>query len=86
MGLNKRYFTFLDQFHQRVNNNQTKGIPAGVFSSHIAAELCMLCVDEEIRRYIADRPIGYIRYVDDLTFFVILCVILMHFFQRFKVF
>ena len=71
LGADFRYFQFLDHFHQRVNNNQTKGIPAGIFSSHIAAELCMLCVDEEIRAYLEKRenPIGYIRYVDDLSFF-----------------
>lgn len=71
LGVDFRYFQFLDHFHQRVNNNQTKGIPAGIFSSHIAAELCMLCVDEEIRAYLKKRenPIGYIRYVDDLNFF-----------------
>ena len=67
----KKYFKFLDKFNQRINNNQTKGIPAGIFSSHIAAELCMLCVDYEINEYINTRKldIGYIRYVDDLTFF-----------------
>ncbi len=67
----KRYFSFLDKFHQRINNNQTKGVPAGIFSSHVAAELCMLCVDHEIIEYIKSSNIsaGYIRYVDDLTFF-----------------
>ena len=66
-----RYYTFLDAFHQRINNNQTKGIPAGVFSSHIAAELCMLCVDEEIRQHIkrGKHDVGFIRYVDDIVFF-----------------
>lgn len=65
----KRYFTFLDTFHQRINNNQTKGIPAGTFSAHIAAELCMLCVDAKVRGCVDANKIGYIRYVDDLTFF-----------------
>ncbi|MGM9618662.1 MAG: RNA-directed DNA polymerase [Oscillospiraceae bacterium] len=71
IGADFRYFRFLDQFHQRINNNQTKGIPAGTFSSHVAAELCMLCVDEEIRQFLQTRPspVGYVRYVDDLTFF-----------------
>lgn len=71
LDVDTRYFRFLDLFHQRVNNNQTKGIPAGTFSSHVAAELCMLCVDEEIRNYLSTRqnPVGYIRYVDDLTFY-----------------
>ena len=71
IGVDDRYFYFLDRFHQRINNNQTKGIPAGTFSSHIAAELCMLAVDEEIRGFLQSRPnsIGYVRYVDDLTFF-----------------
>ena len=66
-----KYFHFLDSYHQRINNNQTKGIPAGVFSSHVAAELCMLCVDQEIMAYINDQatPIAYVRYVDDLTFY-----------------
>ncbi len=65
------YFKFLDLFNRRINGNQTKGIPAGIFSSHIAAELCMLCVDDEIKRHITDTnlDIEYIRYVDDLTFF-----------------
>lgn len=69
--LEKRYFSFLDRFNQRINNNQTKGIPAGVFSSHIAAELCMLCIDHEIKEYLAKehKDIAYIRYVDDLSFF-----------------
>lgn len=71
LGADLRYFRFLDHFHQRINNNQTKGIPAGTFSSHIAAELCMLAVDEEIRQMLASlpHPVGYVRYVDDLTFF-----------------
>ena len=71
LDIDIRYFQFLDHFHQRINNNQTKGIPAGTFSSHVAAELCMLCVDEEIRTYLNNREhsIGYVRYVDDLTFF-----------------
>lgn len=65
----KKYFKFLDTFHQRINNNQTKGIPAGTFSAHIAAELCMLCVDARIKKIIDTNKTGYIRYVDDLTFF-----------------
>lgn len=69
LGFEKKYFVYLDNFHQKINNNQTKGIPAGVFSSHIAAELCMLCVDYLICEEIAARDIGYIRYVDDMTFF-----------------
>ena len=66
-----RYFKFLDRFHQRINNNQTKGIPAGTFSSHVAAELCMLCIDEEIRSHLrkCKSPVEYVRYVDDVTFF-----------------
>lgn len=65
----KRYFTFLDLFHQRINNNQTKGVPAGLFSSHIAAELFMLCVDYEISEKMKDKNMNYIRYVDDMVFF-----------------
>lgn len=65
----EKYFEFLDMFHQRINDNQTKGIPAGVFSSHVAAELCMLCVDHKIKEYIKDKNIAYIRYVDDFSFF-----------------
>lgn len=64
-----RYFTFLDLFHQRINNNQTKGIPAGLFSSHIAAELLMLCVDYEILEKMKDKNMDYIRYVDDMVYF-----------------
>ena len=71
LGVDVRYFEFLDKFHQRINNNQTKGIPAGTFSSHVAAELCMLCVDDEIRSHLRKRKcnVSYVRYVDDLTFF-----------------
>lgn len=69
IGADERYFKYLDTFFQRINNNQTKGIPAGVFSSHIAAELCMLCVDEEIRKEMSGKDIGYLRFVDDITFF-----------------
>ncbi len=63
------YFCFLDEYNMKVNNNQTKGIPTGVFSSQISAELCMLCVDFEIRKQTKDLDIGYIRYVDDLSFY-----------------
>lgn len=69
LELDKRYFSFLDLFHQRINNNQTKGIPAGLFSSHIAAELLMLCVDYDITEKIKDKNMNYIRYVDDMVFF-----------------
>lgn len=65
----EKYFKFLDTFHQKINDNQTKGIPAGVFSSHVAAELCMLCVDYQINNLIAGKNISYVRYVDDFTFF-----------------
>lgn len=63
------YFAFLDSYNMKISNNQTKGIPAGVFSSHISSELLMLCVDNEIRDRIKDMNVGYIRYVDDMTFF-----------------
>lgn len=69
LGLDTRYFSFLDVFHQRINNNQTKGIPAGLFSSHIAAELLMLCVDYDILEKMKNREMNYIRYVDDMVFF-----------------
>lgn len=69
LEIDDSYFVFLDKFHQKINNNQTKGIPAGLFSSHIAAELLMISVDEEIRNYIKDMDVGYIRYVDDMIFF-----------------
>ncbi len=65
----KRYFDFLDTFHQKINDNQTKGVPAGVFSSHVAAELCMLCIDRKINELIENTGISYVRYVDDFTFF-----------------
>ncbi len=63
------YFIFLDKYHQRINNNQTKGIPAGTFSAHVAAELLMLAIDEKIKKEALTEDVGYIRYVDDLTFF-----------------
>jgi len=71
LGASSKYFKFLDIYHQRINNNQTKGIPAGVFSSQVTAELCMLCVDYEINSFISEKQleVEYIRYVDDLTFF-----------------
>lgn len=62
------YFDFLDYYNMKINNNQTKGIVTGVFSSTISAELLMLCVDYEINNVIGD-DVSYIRYVDDLTFF-----------------
>ena len=61
------YFIYLDHFHQRINCNQTKGIPAGVFSAHIASELLMICVDDQIRKGMPEEGMEYIRYVDDLT-------------------
>lgn len=62
------YFDFLDYYNMKINNNQTKGIVTGVFSSVVSAELLMLCVDYEINSVIGDE-VTYIRYVDDLTFF-----------------
>lgn len=62
------YFEFLDYYNMKTNNNQTKGIAAGVFSSTLSAELLMLCVDHEINQVIGD-DIEYLRYVDDMTFF-----------------
>lgn len=53
----------------KINSNQTKGIMSGCFSSRIASELLMLCVDYEISTYIRDKDVEYIRYVDDFTFF-----------------
>ena len=65
----EKYFIFLDKFHQRINDNQTKGIPAGIFSSHVAAELLLLCVDYQVGNLLKGKDISYIRYVDDFTFF-----------------
>lgn len=62
------YFDFLDYYNMKTNNNQTKGIAAGVFSSTLSAELLMLCIDYEINQVIGD-DIEYLRYVDDMTFF-----------------
>lgn len=62
------YFYFLDYYNMKTNNNQTKGIATGVFSSTVSAELLMLCVDYEINQVIGSE-IEYIRYVDDMTFF-----------------
>ena len=62
------FFDFLDSYNMKTNNNQTKGIAAGVFSSAISAELLMLCVDFEIEKEIG-QDVEYIRYVDDMTFF-----------------
>lgn len=67
--LEKDYFIFLDKYNMKVGSNQTKGIMSGCFSSHIGSELLMLCVDYEISDHIKDLDIGYIRYVDDFTFF-----------------
>jgi len=62
------FFDFLDYYNMKINNNQTKGIVTGVFSSVMSSELLMLCVDHEIKNVIGDT-VDYIRYVDDLTFF-----------------
>lgn len=64
----KSYFDFLDYYNMKINNNQTKGIATGIFSSSISAELLMLCVDYEINKIIGN-DVTYIRYVDDMTFF-----------------
>ncbi len=62
------YFDFLDYYNMKTNNNQTKGIAAGVFSSTVSAELLMLCVDNEINEVLGE-DVEYLRYVDDMTFF-----------------
>lgn len=62
------YFDYLDYYNMKINNNQTKGIAAGVFSSTISAELLMLCVDYEVNSVLGNE-VEYIRHVDDMTFF-----------------
>lgn len=69
LGVAEHYFEFLDKYNMKIGNNQTKGIPAGVFSSYVSSELLMLCVDYEIRKEIEGIDVGYIRYVDDITLF-----------------
>ncbi|WP_336249432.1 RNA-directed DNA polymerase [Stomatohabitans albus] len=77
-----QYFKFLDYYNMKINNNQTKGIASGVFSSTLSAELLMVVIDYYIDKLISEldiediqepsylsEEITYIRYVDDLTFF-----------------
>ena len=64
----EKYFSFLDYYNMKINNNQTKGIAAGVFSSTLCAELLMLSIDFEIKEIIGEE-VEYVRYVDDLSFF-----------------
>ena len=66
----KGYFHFLDKFNQQVNMSQTKGIIPGPFSSTLCAELFMCEIDKKIFECIlnGDR-LGYLRNVDDLTFY-----------------
>lgn len=66
---NAEYFEFLDYYNMKANNNQTKGIMAGTFSSRISSELLLLTIDDRIKKLIEDKSIRYIRYVDDFTFF-----------------
>ena len=65
------YFAFLDKFNMKVNDNQTKGIITGPFSSAISSELLLTAVDKRIMELITcgGEKIGYTRYVDDMTFF-----------------
>ena len=67
-GLNcGSYFDFLDEYNMKINNDQTKGIVTGIYSSVVSSELLMLTVDNEIRNILKDN-VGYIRYVDDMLF------------------
>ena len=65
------YFKFLDRFNQNTNLSQTKGIIPGPFSSTLCAELFMCEIDKKILDYIANNheKIGYVRNVDDFTFY-----------------
>lgn len=64
------YFEFLDKYNMKINSNQTKGIPAGMYSSSISSELLMICVDSDIRENILNSEnINYMRFVDDLNFY-----------------
>lgn len=64
------YFSFLDKFSQRTNLSQTKGITPGPYSSTLCAELLMCEIDKRIcKDLIKDEKIGYLRNVDDMTFY-----------------
>ncbi len=69
-SLENVYFSFLDKFSQRTNLSQTKGIFPGPFSSTLCAELFMNEIDKRIEKdLIKDKSIGYLRNVDDMTFY-----------------
>ncbi len=66
----KTYFAFLDSFSRYANTSQTKGIIPGPFSSSLCAELLMCEIDKKIvKQLIDDKNIGYLRNVDDMTFY-----------------
>ena len=64
------FFRFLDRFSQHCNQSQTKGLIAGPFSSTLCAELLMREIDKQVsERILTSHKVGYIRNVDDMTFY-----------------
>ena len=64
------FFYFLDKYNQQTYLSQTKGIVPGPFSSTLCAELLMCEIDKQIvERIIKGNKIGYLRNVDDMTFY-----------------
>lgn len=68
-GLIDDYFRFLDEYNMKINLNHTKGIITGPISSSIASELLLLSIDKKISKFILNKKINYIRYVDDMVFY-----------------
>ena len=64
-----KYFEFLDGYNMKINLNHTKGIITGPISSSIASELLLLSIDKKISKFILNKKINYIRYVDDMVFY-----------------
>lgn len=61
----------LDRYNMQLNNNETKGILTGPYSSNVCSEILLSSIDFEIIDYIVSEKldIEYSRFVDDYYFY-----------------
>ena len=68
---NKDIFDNLDMLMRTQNNNETKGIIIGPYTSGLFAEILMSKIDRHILKFINDNnmDVSYARYVDDIEMY-----------------
>lgn len=66
--VSKQILSNLDIMIRNLNNNETKGILIGPYTSGIFSELLLSKIDRKILSCI-NKDVSYIRYVDDMNFY-----------------